>query len=120
MAMEYQWHDLVGIVGVAAIIISYLLLQLGKLDGRSLAYSAANAVGAGLVLVSLAFDFNLSAFVVESFWVIISVVGIARSIRARSKSSGAGTQSNGEGTKRKGADTQATEPARRKRSGQPE
>ncbi len=79
----YGWPDFVGNVGVALIILAYLALQLGKLDGRSLAYSAMNAVGAALVLVSLWFDFNLSAFIIEAFWVAISLIGIVRSLRAR-------------------------------------
>lgn len=77
----YEWHDLVGNVGVATIILAYLALQLGRVDGRSLAYSAANAVGAALVLVSLWVDFNLSAFVIEAFWVAISLIGVARGLR---------------------------------------
>lgn len=79
----YGWTDVVGIVGVATIIIAYLALQLGKIDGRSLLYSSANAIGAALVLVSLWFDFNLSAFVIEGFWVVISLIGLVRGLRKR-------------------------------------
>lgn len=78
----YAWHDFAGNVGVALIVLTYLGLQLGRLDGQSVGYAAANAAGAGLVLVSLAFDFNLSAFIVEAFWVLISLVGVARGLRA--------------------------------------
>lgn len=83
MTTGYHWHDFIGNVGVAAIIVSYFLLQIGRLDGRSLAYSAANAIGAGFVLISLAVEFNLSAFVVEFFWVLISLYGVARIYRER-------------------------------------
>jgi hypothetical protein len=76
--VNYGWHDLAGNVGVGMIIVTYLLLQLGRLDGRSLTYSMLNAVGASLVLLSLAYDFNLSAFVIELFWVLISLIGIFR------------------------------------------
>lgn len=79
----YGWPDFVGIVGVAMIVITYLALQLGKLDGQSLVYSAANALGAALVLVSLCFNFNLSAFIVEGFWVVISLIGLVRGLRTR-------------------------------------
>lgn len=76
--MSYAWYDLVGNVGVALIVGSYLLLQLGRLAPTGLRYSLLNAAGAGLVLVSLWWDFNLSAFVIEAFWVGISGVGIVR------------------------------------------
>ena len=77
----YAWHDLVGNLGVAMILGTYFALQLGRLDSKSVAYSALNALGAGSITVSLLFDFNLSAFVVEAAWVAVSVYGLARSMR---------------------------------------
>jgi hypothetical protein len=81
--MSYSLSDFVGNVGVALIILAYLGLQLGRLEARGLAYSVANAVGAVLVIVSLRFDFNLSAFIIEAFWVVISLIGIERWRRGR-------------------------------------
>lgn len=81
--MGYSLSDFVGNVGVALIILAYLGLQLGRLEARGLAYSVANAVGAVLVIVSLLFDFNLSAFIIEVFWVVISLIGIERWRRGR-------------------------------------
>ncbi len=77
----YAWHDLVGNVGVALILGTYLALQIGRLDAKSVAYSALNALGAGSITVSLLFDFNLSAFVVEAAWVAVSVYGLVRAFR---------------------------------------
>ncbi len=76
--MKYGWYDLVGNVGVAMMVIAYLLLQLGKLRINDLSYSLANAIGAVLVLFSLWYSFNLSAFLVESFWFLISLYGLLR------------------------------------------
>ena len=77
--MAYSWFDLAGNIGVALIIITYLLLQLEKLKSEALAYSLLNAVGAALIILSLVFDnFNLSALMVEAFWVVISLLGIGR------------------------------------------
>lgn len=79
------WHEALGLVGVATIVGAYLLLQLGRLDPRRPVYPAANGVGAGLVLLSLVFDFNLAAFVVEGFWVLISLFGVVRALRGRGR-----------------------------------
>jgi hypothetical protein len=79
----YAWYDALGNVGVALIVGSYLALQLGRLRGESALYSGLNAIGAALVLVSLAFDFNLSAFIVEAFWVAISLFGLVRAWQRR-------------------------------------
>ena len=72
------WHDIIGLLGVSLILLSYALLQLERLDSRSRAYNAGNALGAGLVLVSLLFEFNLSAFVIETAWLVISLYGLHR------------------------------------------
>lgn len=92
LKMSYGVHDLVGNAGVGLILVTYLLLQTGRLDARGLSYSLANALGAGLVVVSLVVDFNLSAFIVEAFWVLISLYGIARALRERRVSSSPPTQ----------------------------
>lgn len=76
--MRYAWYDLIGSIGVAVIIATYVALQLERIRSDQLAYSLLNAVGAGLIVFSLVFNFNFSAFVVESFWVLISLYGIAR------------------------------------------
>ena len=76
--MNYGPLDFVGNVGVVVLVITYLMLQLNKLSSDRLAYSALNAIGAGLIVISLLFDFNLSALIIEVFWVLISFVGIYR------------------------------------------
>jgi hypothetical protein len=76
--MEYQWHDLIGNAGVVAILATYALVQLDRMAVRDLSYSLLNALGAVFILVSLMFDFNLSSFVIEVFWLVISVYAIVR------------------------------------------
>lgn len=76
--MTYSFLDLAGNTGVVLIIGTYLFLQLGKIKSSSIIYSLLNAIGAGLILISLIYEFNLSAFIVEVFWLIISLVGLIR------------------------------------------
>ena len=76
--MNFTFYDLIGSVGVATIIITYVLLQTEKIRSESLAYSVLNGLGAGLIVISLIFDFNFSAFIVESLWVLISLYGIGK------------------------------------------
>ncbi len=79
--MLYNWHDLVGILGVVLILSTYLLLQLGKMQATRASYSIANGLGAFFILISLVNEFNLSAFVVELAWLLISVYGLIRCFR---------------------------------------
>jgi hypothetical protein len=81
--MNLNFFDLAGFIGVLLIVIAYLLLQLDKLPSSSPSYSLLNAVGALLIIVSLIFKFNLSAFMVEAFWFLISLLGLWRSLVAR-------------------------------------
>ncbi|MBO6574965.1 MAG: hypothetical protein JJ896_06110 [Rhodothermales bacterium] len=70
--------DALGLVGVALILGSYVLLQTDRWSAREARYSAANAVGAALILVTLYFDFNLSAAVIEGFWLLVSLYGLLK------------------------------------------
>jgi multisubunit Na+/H+ antiporter MnhB subunit len=76
--MEYAWYDLIGSIGVGVIILTYIALQLEKIKSESLMYSVLNGLGAGLIVFSLFYSFNFSAFVVESLWVLISIYGIGK------------------------------------------
>ena len=81
--MTYAWYDILGTVGVAVIIVTYVLLQWGKVRSEQLVYSLLNAVGATLILISLYFDFNFPSFVVEFFWLLISLFGIGKYLRQK-------------------------------------
>lgn len=76
--MKYAWYDFAGNVGVALMVVVYSLLQMGKLRLNDLSYSLVNVIGAALVLISLLYSFNLSAFLVEVFWLLISLFGLIK------------------------------------------
>jgi len=76
--MNYPLHDVVGNLGVIMIVGSYFLVQIGKMSATGVSYTSLNGLGAVLVMVSLWFNFNLSAFIIEVFWLLISLVGLTR------------------------------------------
>jgi hypothetical protein len=81
--VTYAWYDILGTLGVAVIILTYVLLQIGKVRSEQLVYSVLNAVGAALILVSLYFAFNFPSFIVEFFWLLISLFGIGKYLLSR-------------------------------------
>lgn len=81
--MSFAWYDLVGLAGVVVILYAYLMLQLDRMEEDELGYSLLNAIGALAVLVSLLFEFNLSAVLMEGSWFLVSLIGIARWARSR-------------------------------------
>ena len=76
--MQFAWYDIIGSIGVATIICTYVLLQAERIKSDALLYSVLNAAGASLIIFSLFFNFNFSAFIVEFFWVLISIYGIIK------------------------------------------
>jgi len=86
--MQYAWYDFLGNIGVVLMVLAYLLLQAEKLRSSSLSYSLMNAIGAIFVVISLLYRFNLSAFLVEGFWFLISIYGLIKFAgRGRAKES---------------------------------
>lgn len=78
-----HWYDWFGLLGVALILLAYFLLQIGRVRGDALMHQLLNAVGALLLLISLLYAFNLSAFLMELAWFAVSIYGIARGHKAR-------------------------------------
>lgn len=74
--MEDWIIDAVGLTGTFLVVMAYCLLQLERLDPRSLSYNIINLLGAVLLLFSLCFKFNLASFVIEVFWIGASLIGL--------------------------------------------
>ena len=68
--------DIIGLTGVALLIITYALLQLDRIDPKGFWYSFNNLIVAILVTVSLVYTPNLASIVIEIFWFIISLYGL--------------------------------------------
>lgn len=81
--MNLEWYDWTGIAGTLMVLGAFFLLQAGRVSGTGLAYQLLNLFGAGGVLVSLWGKFNVSVFVLELAWMLISAYGIVRSLRMR-------------------------------------
>jgi len=81
--LDYSWFDLVGNIGVLLMVVAYLLLQLEKLSSSAVSYLLLNVVGATLVIISLKYRFNLSAFLMEAFWLLISLYGLTKPLFAK-------------------------------------
>ena len=83
MTISLEWYDWIGLAGTLAVIVAFFLLQAGRLSGNGFIYQLLNLFGAGGILVSLLDHFNVSVFLLESTWMLISAYGIVRSFRTR-------------------------------------
>ena len=75
--------DLVGVAGGALILVAYAGAQFGRLEPRRVPALLLNLVGACLILVSLAFRFNLAAVLMEAAWALVAIYGLVRLLLAR-------------------------------------
>jgi hypothetical protein len=81
--MNLQWYDWVGVAGTLMVLGGFLLLQAGRLSGTGIVYQLLNLFGAGGVLLSLLGTFNVSVFLLEAAWMLISGYGIVRTFKVR-------------------------------------
>jgi hypothetical protein len=72
-----------GVIGVLLILLAYGGAQLGRLEPRRAPALLLNLCGAGLILWSLAYRFNLAAFLMEAAWALVALLGLLRLLLAR-------------------------------------
>ncbi|RXK00187.1 hypothetical protein CRU98_03250 [Arcobacter sp. CECT 8986] len=76
----FQW---IGFLGMAFVVSAYFLLQINRCTIHSILYQLLNLTGAILLLISLCVHFNLGSFVIEIFWIIITVYGIFNNLKRK-------------------------------------
>lgn len=74
----FQW---IGFVGMLCIVWAYFLLQRGNYGIDSLPYQLLNLVGAVLLIISLLVHFNLGSFLIEVFWIVITLYGMYKNLK---------------------------------------
>lgn len=79
--LGHSGANILGMIGVVLVLWTYLLLQIGKLQAQSFAYSFWNLVGSLLIITSIWVHFNLASMVIEVAWALISLYGLIKSIK---------------------------------------
>ena len=74
-------YQIIGFIGMVFIVYAYFLLQIGTYDSKSLKFQYINLIGAILLLISLCVHFNLGSFIIEVFWIIITLYGIYKNYK---------------------------------------
>ena len=74
----FQW---IGFVGMVCIVYAYFLIQFDKAHKNDRRYQWLNLIGAILLTISLLVHFNLGSFLIEVFWIIITIYGMIRGKR---------------------------------------
>ncbi len=80
--------ELIGVGGFFLYVANYTMLTLRILTGDCLLYFALNVAAASMVLIGLSASFNLASALIQTFWVVMSLIGIAMRLRRRAVSAG--------------------------------
>ena len=78
-------EDIIGVVGVSFVLITYYLLQIEKIDSKGFWYSFLNLFGAVLIMYSLMYNWNLASIIIEIFWIVISAYGVWKYLKRERK-----------------------------------
>ena len=70
--------DILGVLGVLLILVAYAGATAKRLDPAQAPALSLNLVGASLILLSLWYDFNLSAALMEGAWAAVALLGLIR------------------------------------------
>lgn len=70
--------QIIGFIGMLFVVYAYYLLQAQKVKISSLKYQFLNLIGAILLIISLIVHFNLGSFLIEVFWIVITIYGMLK------------------------------------------
>ena len=75
--------DGIGLIGVGLIVYAFFLIQRGTVTIQDMQYQWLNLAGAILITISLFNTWNTASFVIEMFWIAISVYGLSKARKNR-------------------------------------
>ncbi|SMO79161.1 CBU_0592 family membrane protein [Ruegeria faecimaris] len=75
--------DGIGSIGAMIVVAAYFATQMRMMNSDDLAFPVVNLLGSILIVYSLFENFNLASMLIESFWILISLIGIAQFFRLR-------------------------------------
>jgi hypothetical protein len=84
--LELDLYNAIGYFGAFLYLLSYALLNLRKMDGNGFTYIFMNMIAAIFMVVSLMEYWNAPSFLIQSCWILFSVVGLLNLARKKKKS----------------------------------
>lgn len=75
--------ELIGWLGAALILLAYILLSLGRIDGRSSNYQLINVLGSAGVLVNSGYNRALPSAALNLIWLAMGAYVLLQQRRAK-------------------------------------
>jgi hypothetical protein len=83
--MQLTLSDWIGFIGVAILLIAFLLNLLKKISSGSLLYILLNIIGAGLSCLASWLIHYLPFVILEATWTLVSLFALVRYVRKVSR-----------------------------------
>jgi hypothetical protein len=74
-------YDVIGLIGVSCSVYCYARVQWQRDYAKRLNYSLLNLAASALLALSLLNKWNLSSFIVNAMWGVISLYGVYRCLK---------------------------------------
>jgi hypothetical protein len=74
--MQLNTNDWIGFIGVAILLVAFLMNLLNKMDKDGLIYIVLNIVGAGLACVASLLINYLPFVILEGTWTVVSIIAL--------------------------------------------
>lgn len=81
--MLIDLYQISGFLGAIVSIIIYGALQFNFVKADSISFSLYNLIGSILISFSLIKYFNIGTFIIEVFWILISLYGLFNSLKLK-------------------------------------
>lgn len=82
---DLSFYEILGLAGAALYLLSYVLTALDKLPSNAPGYYVAKLLASALVAISLLEQFNLASAIIQSFFFLVSLLGIVRHLHLRNR-----------------------------------
>ena len=76
--MLSTFGHIIGFVGMICVVLAFRKVTTGAWHGQGVRFNVVNLIGAILLLISLCIHFNAGSFVIELFWIWISVSALRK------------------------------------------
>lgn len=81
--MHLTLNDWIGAIGVAILLLAFLLNLLKKISSNSLPYILMNIIGAGMACIASWLIDYMPFVVLEAVWTLVSIVALINYFRKR-------------------------------------
>jgi len=77
------YADAFGMIGTFMVCVAFFQSVNGRWKTTENSYLWTNLIGAVILLISLCVNFNLGSFVIELFWITISLMGFYKNYKMK-------------------------------------